>query len=446
MRSRLLFFLTPAFLAAAACTGGSSSTTTGTTASGGASSSTATTSGSGGTTASSGLPCDVEAILGESCRSCHGATPAYGAPMSLLTYADLVAPAPSDPAKKVYELVGARTHDDQKPMPPAPNARLTAAAQQTLDAWIAAAAPPSSDHCASSPDAGTGGAAPGCTPDLTLRPTTSYTMPAAANDTYICYGVDVTVAQKRHITTFLPHVDNSKIVHHIVLFESPTAAPAGPSPCAFGSTNMRMTAVWAPGNPGFTLPAEAGLPIEGTTHYVLQVHYNNIAHLSGESDASGFDLCTTDKLRPNDADILAFGAVNFSVPAHGATDITCSFPVPASAGPYHVIGAMPHMHKLGTVISTEVLPGGSGAPVDLGTRKPWDFETQYWSPLAATVNGGDTVRTRCAWSNPGTSTVGFGENTEDEMCFTFELYYPKITTAGWNWGIPAYTAKCAPTP
>jgi hypothetical protein len=446
MRPRLLFLFAPALLAAAACNGGGSSTTTGTTATGGASSTTATSSGTGGTTATGDLPCDVDAVLGASCRSCHGASPSYGSPMSLVTYADLVAPAPSDPTKKVYELVGARTHDAQKPMPPAPNARLDAAAQHTLDAWIAAGAPASTDHCAAPPDGGTGGAAPGCTPDLTLRPAASYTMPATASDMYICYGVDVTVAQKRHITTFLPHVDNSKIVHHIVLFEAQSAAPAGPSPCSFGSTNMRMVAVWAPGNPGFTLPPEAGLPIEGTTHYVLQVHYNNVTHLSGESDASGFDLCTTDQLRPNDADILAFGSVNFSVPAHGATDVTCSFPVPAGAGPYHVIGAMPHMHKLGTVIETGVYPGGSGTAVDLGTRNPWNFDTQYWSPLDVTVNGGDTVRTRCAWSNPGASAVGFGENTEDEMCFTFELYYPKITSPGWNWGVPAYTATCGPTP
>src|SRR5437879_5388224 len=32
---------------------------------------------------SSGLPCDVTAMLAKNCGQCHGATTAYGAPMSL---------------------------------------------------------------------------------------------------------------------------------------------------------------------------------------------------------------------------------------------------------------------------------------------------------------------------------------------------------------------------
>jgi hypothetical protein len=61
------------------------------------------------------------------------------------------------------------------------------------------------------------------------------------------------------------------------------------------------------------------------------------------------------------------------------------------------------------------------------------------------AGAGDTVRTRCAWTNPSDTNVHFGENTEDEMCFTFEIYYPKITAAQWSWAVPAYTSKCSPT-
>jgi hypothetical protein len=408
------------------------------------------TSTSGSTTsggAATGLPCDVDAVLTGHCQQCHSASPQFGAPMPLVTHADLMAPAKSDPSKKVYELVGTRTHDDKAPMPQPPNARLGAADQKTIDDFVAAGAPSSTATCGGTGGAGgAGGGAPTCTPDIKLVPTAGYTMPTDATDMYICYGVDTTVAAKRHITSFLPHIDNSKIVHHIVLFQSDTAAPAGPVSCSFGGTMSRIVAVWAPGNAGFSLPPEAGLPLEGTAHYVLQVHYNNVQHLTGETDTSGFELCTTDQLRPNDADVLAFGSASFSIPAHGAADITCDFPLPALSGSYHLIGAMPHMHKLGTAITTANKPGGTGAPVDLGSRTPWDFNTQYWTPLDTVVKGGDTVSTRCAWDNPGDAAVKFGENTEDEMCFTFELYYPKITLPSWNWAIPAYTSKCAPTP
>ncbi|MFT3767195.1 MAG: peptidylglycine alpha-amidating monooxygenase [Minicystis sp.] len=403
------------------------------------------TSGSGsGAGTASGLPCDVDKILVDHCQQCHGATPSFGAPMPLVTHADLVAPAKTDATKKVYELVAKRTHDTAAPMPQPPNAPLDAASQKILDDWITAGAPSSSDKCNNG--GGTGGGVPSCTPDTKLHPTASYTMPADANDMYICYGVDVTVSAKRHITSFIPYIENSKIVHHIVLFQSDASAPPGPVPCSFGGSMSRIVAVWAPGNPGFSLPQEAGLPLEGTAHYVLQVHYNNIQHLSGETDASGFDLCTTDELRPNDADVLAFGTENFNVPAHGSLDVSCDFQVPEGSGSYHVIGAMPHMHKLGTVIETKNIPGGTGAPVDIGSRDPWNFDTQYWTPLDQVVQAGDTVRTRCAWTNPSDQAVHFGENTEDEMCFTFELYYPKIESPNWNWSIPSFISKCSPTP
>jgi cytochrome c551/c552 len=445
-RAALLLSLSSSFLFLA-CGGGVAGT-------GGAGGTAATSSSTGTGATAGGLPCAVDKVLAGHCRQCHGSTPTFGAPMPLVTHADLMAPAKSDATRKVYELVETRIHDSAAPMPQPPNPALGAADLQTLDDWVASAAPSAMDHCAGAGGGGTGGGGTGgmppvCTPDIQVHPTSSYTMPSAANDMYICYGVDVTVAAKRHITTFLPHVDNPKIVHHIVLFETDTAAPAGPVSCAFGGAMSRMVAVWAPGNPGFTLPEAAGLPIEGTTHYVLQVHYNNLQHLSGEMDASGFDLCTTDQLRPNDADVLAFGTEKLTIPAHGATDVTCDFPVPAGAAPpggYHMLGAMPHMHKLGTVIETKNRPGGTGAPVDLGSRNPWDFNAQYWSPVDTVINAGDTVSTRCAWNNPGDTAVSFGENTEDEMCFTFELYYPKITAAQWNWSLPASLSQCHPTP
>ncbi len=48
----------------------------------------------------------------------------------------------------------------------------------------------------------------------------------------------------------------------------------------------------------------------GTTHWILQVHYNDASGKNvGQTDNSGYDLCTTDKLRPNDAAVMAPGTV-----------------------------------------------------------------------------------------------------------------------------------------
>ena len=220
-----------------------------------ASSNGATPGGTGagdGTTGTVGepLPCDVDAVLGASCRSCHGATPAYGAPMSLVSYGDLVAPSPSDRSKKTYQTVAARIHDDARAMPPAPNARLTPAAAAVLDAWAVAGAPrPSaaascnggasggipgsgggSDAGASAEagGGGTGGVDPGalpCTPDTFIRPSSPYTV-AASTEEYVCFGVDVTTATKRHVIALSPEIDNKAVVHHLLVYKVALQPPA----------------------------------------------------------------------------------------------------------------------------------------------------------------------------------------------------------------------------
>ncbi len=406
--------------------------------------------GGGGGASSRYLPCDVEAVLVSACQSCHASTPQYGAVMPLVTYADLLAPAHSDPSRKVYDLVAARTHDDTRPMPQAPNPRLDAADQKVLDDWIAAGAPGSSASCggpSSSATTGSGSNPLSCTPDLSLIPATSYTVPKDTTDIYICYGIDVTEAQKRHITAFAPRIDNSTVVHHVVLFQRPEADDPAPHECGIGGPpDSRMVTAWAPGGEGFELPEVAGVPLEGTTHYSVQVHYSNLKHLEGQSDHSGFALCTTDKLRPNDADLLAFGTMAITVPSHGKLDVTCDYTVPASLPPLHILGAMPHMHKIGTAIATTSRAGGKGAPIDLGHQDPWDFNTQSWTALDQLVSPGDVVSTRCAWNNPGATPVTFGEKTLDEMCWSFTMYYPKIEVPQWKWLAPSALSTCSPTP
>jgi hypothetical protein len=88
------------------------------------------------------LPCEVSQILASNCQSCHGVTPANGAPMSMVTWNDLTAPARSDMSHKVFELVTMRIVDRARPMPPDPTKRLSDTAIATLQAWAAAGASP----------------------------------------------------------------------------------------------------------------------------------------------------------------------------------------------------------------------------------------------------------------------------------------------------------------
>jgi copper type II ascorbate-dependent monooxygenase-like protein len=402
-------------------------------------------------TSATGLPCDVDAVLKAHCQTCHASQPQFGASVPLVTWDDLQKPAPgANAGKKVYELLQSRIHDDARPMPPSPQPRLDAKDAATVDTWIAAGAKASAATC-------TGAAAPdgvkplSCTPDTVLKATKPFVMqPGSALDQYTCFGVDIDVQKKRHVTALAPHVDNKQIVHHILLFQTNTAESTEPFPCeAFGSAAWKLVAGWAPGGTNLELPPEAGFPENvGTTHWVVQVHYNNAKAQTG-TDQSGYELCTTETLRPNDAGVLAFGSTSFSIPPRSTTTVRCDYPLGPQFANVKLFNASPHMHTRGAALSTERLPGGTGTPETILDQKAFSFEAQANYPITKSVAPGDVMRTRCTWKNPGDTAIGFGEGTSDEMCFDFIGYYPNIPDQApfgipiFTWITPSANATCA---
>ncbi|MGZ5971116.1 MAG: monooxygenase [Polyangiales bacterium] len=395
-------------------------------------------------TSESGLPCAVDRVLSERCTRCHASTPLYGAPMPLVTYEDLHATL--DDGRKVYDAVAARIADDAKPMPPSPGARLSEAERASITSWIAAGAAPG-ERCADPPrDGGGAPVAPdpiGCTPDVTVKPASAWNMSATDKDVYACFGFEQTVSAKKHATAFRIKVDNPKIVHHVLLFQSDSAVDPTPHPCAATSlATWRMVYGWSPGSKARELPAEAGIPIEGTTHWVVQVHYNNAKGLSGEKDSTGFEMCTTDSLRKYDADMLVFGTMDIKIPPKSKVDKTCTFS-PSFLPPIHIVSGSPHMHGLGRTLTT-TLEKKDGTKIDLGSAPSFDWNNQQAYSVAAgtVVEPEDRVVSRCVWENATDRTVQWGEGTDDEMCYSFTMYYPKIEQSLWSWVAPALLSSC----
>lgn len=392
------------------------------------------------------LPCDVDAVLARNCRKCHSAPPLFGAPMPLNNLADLRADAKQTAGKKVYEQVGVRIHDEASPMPQAPNPRLSPADTATLDSWIAAGAPAGTAACTgAAPDAGSGGPAPlSCTPDQKIRPASKFVV-TSAPDNYVCYGFDTTSAVRRHVIAGAARIDNTSVVHHVLLYQSDTAVSSTPTSCgAGGGKGWRLVTGWAPGGKNFELPPEAGFAEEtGTTHWALQIHYNNAGGLQNQVDESGYDLCTTETLRPNDADIMATGTFDITIPPRSVTETTCELAVPADFGKINVISSWAHMHKLGRAEYAKRIRGGQETTI-LDAPK-YDFSTGAGAnAVSVDLAPGDKIRTMCRWQNGTDSTVKFGEGTADEMCFAFLTYYPKITKTGFTWQLPSApgVSKC----
>jgi hypothetical protein len=66
----------------------------------------------------------------------------------------------------------------------------------------------------------------------------------------------------------------------------------------------------------------------------------------------------------------------------------------------------------------------------------FSFEFQDFKALdRVELKDGDTVTTNCRFDNDTGATVTFGENSDDEMCFNFALYYPRGALTCANTGV-----------
>jgi hypothetical protein len=108
------------------------------------------------------MPCEVETVVQQKCQTCHGATPAFGAPMALTTVADfqrdytaITTTQLAGQTFKMYDLARIRLNREMgtSPMPQGPP--LAIDTMNTLNTWLTSGAP---GGTACAPLGGAGGA------------------------------------------------------------------------------------------------------------------------------------------------------------------------------------------------------------------------------------------------------------------------------------------------
>ncbi|MCH9688650.1 MAG: hypothetical protein K0V04_44880 [Deltaproteobacteria bacterium] len=399
-----------------------------------------------------GLPCAVRDALAANCGMCHGASPSFGAPMPLTSYDDVVVPAPTDPTRRVYEMMMERMTAEAGMMPPDGN--ISEEDSAVILDWIAEGAPQDTDAMCgeSEPDEPNPNVGPEnlpCDAEYVMTAHADgndepFVVPTqGADNLYRCFVYASPFAAGEQATAWAPIIDDERVVHHWILYRASSGNYTHGSavPC---DVSLQLTADfvagWAPGGENVILPDDVGLDLgQPGDFYVLQVHYNNTAHHPDAWDKSGVAFCSTPTARPKTAGILTLGTTGINIPpgavAHEELG-TCGFLSTIFWPPMHILSTSPHMHQLGRGFRTvlERTDGSSEVVTDIPV---FDFESQgmYPNDPEIVVNPGDTLRSTCIYDNPGSASVGFGEGTSDEMCFNFVLAYPIDALANRNCGI-----------
>jgi cytochrome c553 len=407
--------------------------------------------------AASALPCEVSAILGQHCASCHGSPTNFGAPMSLVSWDDLQRKSSRTPDRAYFQLMLERVKNDASPMPPAPNARLSSAEIASLEQWVAQGTPKATQTCTSAPtDAGPYDAGPATTKPADCQTTfelrahggtgeddhTPFKMssdPALEGNQYQCFYFTPPYTAGSGMLWYESILDNTPHLHHWILYGSENAShPSGTSaPCNASVPGAYFIVGWAPGATNTAIPndVQLQLPSGPNTQLILEVHYFNDSG-QPQQDSTGVRFCSAAPgTRPHEAAVHTLGTEGICLqPNTPSTEVqgTCE-PNPPQ-GESHITGIWPHMHKHARHMKVVINRANGGS--DVIHDAPFDFNAQVFHPKSdVVVRTGDTIETHCTYENNSSEQVHYGERTQDEMCYAFVTAWPAGSLA------PAFASR-----
>jgi hypothetical protein len=351
------------------------------------------------------------------CGNCHGASPSFGAPVSLLSFDDIVNDRPGG---RVLDHIVDRLSDAT--MPPANMPRPPEDVVTAILSWASCG-----QRTAVVGDGLTVSASPYLSPEqapegldpVELR-ANAFAVGVNDVDRYRCFVFEAPVTEDRFIRRFEPVIDDERVVHHIVLLrDADGTAPPSDYDCLTGMpTGSEYLYAWAPGQGAFEFP-EGGLRTAPGERFVLQIHYNNGAHLDGVKDSSGVRLLAGPPTGTEYGQV-AVGPIDFVLPPHAKTDVTSKCDVLHGT---KVLAGMPHMHVLGSSFHQRIVRASDQSEVFIDLTG-WRFDTQLYYSLPFTLNPGDRLETTCTFDNTSAEVVQAGPNTADEMCFNFMYVTP----------------------
>jgi hypothetical protein len=276
----------------------------------------------------------------------------------------------------------------------------------------------------------------------------TFSDPENPGNEYRCFVLDHGRDAPFFITAFHPVIGEPALVHHVVLFAIDAAkVPAGYDPavgldCINGRNGMvssldGMLAGWAPGMTPVDLaetlpdgtPATRGIFVGANQRLVVQMHYyRNGPQVDGLTDRSGYAFRTAPSV-DTPLRMVPTGLYDFRIPANNASYAHSDwFEIPAGvSGRVHAV--FPHMHVLGSAYRVWRERDGADECIVAG-RYNFNNQLSYVLREPVSLQAGDRVHLECTWDNSRGNPdrifdeprdVGFGERTDQEMCYAFTL-------------------------
>jgi hypothetical protein len=202
-------------------------------------------------------------------------------------------------------------------------------------------------------------------------------------------------------------------VHHVVFARTLAPEPDGLSEC-----DVLFRQTWDPlfitgaGSAKLSFPEGTGHKIKKGTQLLVQLHLLNSSEKDVEAPVA-IKMHRSPVADPTPVGTYVLGSTDVHLPPAQQSEVqgTCT-----PEQPVKLVAAFPHMHWLGKKLTLEL-----GKSMDdmqtVFTRDPYDFDDQHIEEMELNINPGDVARVTCNYDNTTPHEVGFGESTNNEMCF-----------------------------
>jgi len=205
--------------------------------------------------------------------------------------------------------------------------------------------------------------------------------------------------------------------HHTVLMTGPADAPDGTTEC---NSALLKPPVYGSGvgTPPLDMPAGVAIHLVPGDQLLLNLHLYNTSD-SMMAGTSGIDIVTTDRAAvQHEAGVVLAGKAAGLYVATGTSTQTGTCTTPAGMTLFAV---GPHMHTRGKHMKVTY-----GARVALDQDYSFDDQRFHMIEPPITTVAGGKYEVTCTYDNPG-APIGFGESTDDEMCYASTFVYPRPT-------------------
>lgn len=329
------------------------------------------------------------------------------------------------------------------------NVALTTAETATLHAWARGGAPrgAGADPLASAPPPPIGW--PLGPPDLVLS-IPRQDLPATGTLGYRYLTLNVPLTTHRWLRAAVVRPGNAKVVHHALVFEGNQfdlllAALAGNLPGLGG-----FFAGYVPGTEPAFFPDGAGKLLRANSEITFQMHYTTTGQPESDQTQIGLYFAPAGVTPERELLTRAAATTSLTIPA-GAKDYEREATFrPSATRDVLLYELSPHMHYRGKRFKFEALYPNGTTEVLLNVPQ-YDFAWQSMYRLAQPkrLPAGTTIRVSGAFDNSAqnpanpspTSTVSFGEQTNDEMFIGYINYAELPANSATNAPIFAHTLR-----